>query len=64
MRGDRADVDPALALGRRWRHDAPRFWDRLSPLGRVPAAAEGDLRLSAIDGFMDDPEPDEEGSWR
>ena len=57
-------VDPALALGRRWRHDAPGFWERLSPLGRVPAAeTEADLRPSGIDGFMDDPEPDE-GSWR
>jgi hypothetical protein len=65
VRGDLGDVDPALALGRCWRYDAPGFWERLSPLGRVPAAAvEGDLRLSGIDGFMDDPEPDEEGSWR
>ncbi|HET8821518.1 MAG TPA: replication-relaxation family protein [Thermoleophilaceae bacterium] len=59
------DVDSVLALGRCWRHDTPGFWERLSPLGRVPAAAaEADLRLSAIDGFMDDPEPNEEGSWR
>jgi hypothetical protein len=57
-----AGLDPANALGRRWRHQHPGFWDRLSPLGRGPA--EGDLRLSGIDGFMDDPEPDEEGSWR
>jgi hypothetical protein len=65
VRSDLGDVDPALALGRRWRHDAPGFWERLSPLGRAPAAAaEGDLRLSEIDGFMDDPEPDEEGPWR
>ena len=54
-------LDPAVALGRRWRQDAPGFWDRVSPLGR---AAEADLRLSGINGFMDDPEPDEEGSWR
>ncbi len=26
--------------------------------------ARADLRPSEIDGFMDDPEPDEEGSWR
>ena len=62
---DFGDVDPALALGRCWRHDAPGFWERLSPLGRAPAAAtEADLRPSGIAGYMDDPEPDEEGSWR
>jgi hypothetical protein len=55
-------LDPANALGRRWRYDHPGFWERLSPLGRAPA--EADLRRSGIDGFMDDPEPDEEGSWR
>jgi hypothetical protein len=65
VRRDLGDLDAGLALGRCWRHDAPGFWERLSPLGRVPAAAaEGDLRLSGIDGFMDDPEPNEEGSWR
>jgi hypothetical protein len=65
VRHDIRDVDAALALGRSWRYDAPGFWERLSPLGRVSAAtADGDLRLSGIDGFMDDPEPDEEGSWR
>ena len=26
------------ALGRRWRHDRPDFWPRLSPLGRAAAA--------------------------
>jgi hypothetical protein len=61
VRDDLGDVDPAFALGRRWRQDCPGFWERLSPLGRVSAA---DLRLSEIDGFMDYPEPDEEGSWR
>jgi hypothetical protein len=65
VRRDLRDADPALALGRRWRHEAPGFWERLSPLGRLPAAAaDGDLRLSEIDGYMDDSEPDEEGSWR
>jgi Replication-relaxation len=114
-----ANLDPANALGRRWRHQHPGFWDRLSPLGRrnesqserphvAPAAdaasdtnpaemrhtlgsespqtrdsgrfaesgegpaarptgawgPESDLPLSEMDGFMDDPEPDEEGSWR
>ncbi|MGH3025615.1 MAG: hypothetical protein ACRDLR_04130, partial [Gaiellaceae bacterium] len=61
-RDDMPNVEPAAALGRRWRQDAPGFWDRLSPLGRVPAALPPvDLRLSAIDGFMDDPQADEEG---
>lgn len=128
-------LDPANALGRRWRHQQPGFWHRLSPLGRSAAAveprqaeevderpfdsaqpcdtdvaqrpgptadtnpaemrhpagdggflerrraelddelradiaedgarrrdtAEADLRVSEIDGYMDDPEPDEEG---
>ncbi|MGH3008978.1 MAG: replication-relaxation family protein [Gaiellaceae bacterium] len=129
-------LDPANALGRRWRHDNPGFWDRLSPLSRAaaepreveevderhsdsaqpcradvargagpatdtnrpemrhPAGDEGslarrraeleeelgadiaeararrdgtagaDLRPSGIDGYMDDPEPDEERSWQ
>jgi Replication-relaxation len=129
-------ADPTVALGRRWRHDRPDFWPRLSPLGRTataeprevaevveeasdaaqpggtdvaqrrsaatatdpaemrhPTPDEGflarrraeldeelradiatcahrnatagtDLRPSEIDGFMDDREPDEEGSWR
>jgi len=36
-----------------------------SPLGRTVAGeAEVDLRSSGIDGFMDDPEPEEEGLWR
>lgn len=62
VRRDIGHPDPAVALGRRWRHDAAGFWERLSPLGRVPAAeAPVDLRLSEIAGFMDDPEPDEEG---
>jgi hypothetical protein len=30
-------LDPANALGRRWRHDHPGFWQRLSPLGRTAA---------------------------
>jgi hypothetical protein len=57
-----SSLNPANTLGRRWRHNHPEFWDRLSPLGRAPA--EVDLRPSGIDGFMDDSEPDEEGSWR
>lgn len=63
-------------LGRRWRKDNPDFWRRLSPLGNhgptsaeeaEPAAAtaadrERDLRLSGIDGSIDDSddEPEEE----
>lgn len=31
-------LDPANALGRRWRHDHPGFWQRLSPLGRAATA--------------------------
>ena len=57
-----AGLDPANAIGRRWRHQNAGFWERLSPLRRAPT--EADLRPSEIDGFMDDPEPDEEGSWR
>jgi Replication-relaxation len=38
-RTDLGATDLCLALGRRWRHDHPSFWDRLSPLGR-PVAPE------------------------
>jgi hypothetical protein len=62
VRTDLGRTDPGVALGRRWRHEQPGFWERLSPLGRAPAGA--DLRPSEIAGFMDDPEPNEEGSWR
>jgi hypothetical protein len=63
LRRDLDELDPAGALGRRWRHDQPGFWERLSPLAR-PSAATGevDLRPSGTDGFMDD--PDEEHAWR
>jgi len=65
VRRDLGGLDPALALGRRWRHGRPGFWERLSPLGRtVAGAAEVDLRPSAIDGFMDDPEAKKEELWR
>jgi hypothetical protein len=55
-------ADLPLALGRRWRHDQPDFWERLSPLGLTGR----DLRSSAIDGSMDDREDDveEEEPWR
>ena len=62
---DLGGLDPTLALGRRWRHERPDFWERLSPLGRTVAGeTEVDLRPSGIDGFMDDPEAKKEGSWR
>jgi hypothetical protein len=38
-RRDLGSADPALALGRRWRHDQPDFWERLSPLHRRPGRA-------------------------
>jgi hypothetical protein len=54
-------TDPRLALGRRWRHDQPDFWERLSPLG----ATNRDLRSSAVDGSMDDREEDfQEEPWQ
>jgi hypothetical protein len=60
-RSDLRAADPRLALGRRWRHDQPDFWERLSPLG----VTERDLRSSAVDGSMDDREQDvEEELWR
>jgi hypothetical protein len=53
-------ADPRLALGRRWRHDQPDFWERLSPLG----ATDRDLRSSAVDGSIDDRENNvEEEPW-
>lgn len=62
----------AETLGRRWRKESPDFWRRLSPLGNHGQGAaeppepvvvppmhqrDGDLRLSGIDGSMDNPEP-------
>jgi Replication-relaxation len=64
-RRDLGSLDPDLALGRRWRHERSGFWEHLSPLGRTVAGeAKADLRPSAIDGFMDDPEAEKEGTWR
>lgn len=37
---DLGATDLGLALGRRWRHERPDFWQRLSPLGRLPAAED------------------------
>jgi hypothetical protein len=63
VRRDLRDLDPRLALGRRWRHDQPGFWERLSPLARTSATGgEVDLRPSGTDGFIDDPH--EEHAWR
>ncbi|MFN0155530.1 MAG: replication-relaxation family protein [Gaiella sp.] len=54
-------ADARLALGRRWRHDQPDFWERLSPLG----VTDRDLRSSAVDGSIDDRENNvEEEPWR
>jgi hypothetical protein len=56
-----SEGDPAVAVGRRWRHDRADFWERLSPLApkaRKPPRAgesEADLRLSGADGLMPDP---------
>ena len=71
-RSDLPATDPWVALGCRWRHDQPDFWERLSPLARPLAADAGvervtdrDLRSSAINGSMDDREDDvEEEPWR
>ena len=45
VRRDLGSANPALALGRRWRHYQPDFWERLSPLHRPrvysPPAPEG-----------------------
>jgi Replication-relaxation len=60
-RSDLRAADLRLALGRRWRHDQPDFWERLSPLGTT----DRDLRSSAINGSMDDREDNvEEEPWR
>lgn len=34
VRNDLGETDLGLALGRRWRHERPDFWERLSPLAR------------------------------
>jgi hypothetical protein len=50
-----------LAVGRRWHHDQPDFWERLSPLGNT----HRDLRSSAVDGSMNDRERNvEEEPWQ
>jgi hypothetical protein len=71
-RSDLVAADQRLALGRRWSHDQPGFWERLSPLARpltadagVERATDPDLRSWAIDGSMDAREDDfEEEPWR
>ncbi len=72
-RSDLPAADQRLALGRRWRHDQPGFWERLSPLARPLSDAmqdrelsvtDRDLRSAAINGSMDAREDDvEEELW-
>jgi hypothetical protein len=60
-------------LGRRWRKDAPGFWDRLSPLGADPTPVPSapfprpvsrggpvDLQPGGINGSMHDRDADDE----
>jgi hypothetical protein len=53
-RSDLPATDPRLALGRRWRHDQPGFWERLSPLAR-PLTADADVEQPAPAGGEDEP---------
>ncbi|MCP9486395.1 MAG: replication-relaxation family protein [Gaiellaceae bacterium MAG52_C11] len=68
----------AETLGRCWHKESPDFWRRLSPLGNhgqgaagppeplvvpPPHERDGDLRLSGIDGSMDDPDESLEERW-
>jgi hypothetical protein len=46
VRHDLDHPDPATALGRRWRHDRPGFWEQLSPLAR-PLAADASPTVEA-----------------
>jgi Replication-relaxation len=49
-------ADPANALGRRWHHEQPDFWDRLSPLHRRPEdPGDGDLKPAARSDLIDQP---------
>lgn len=52
-------ADPACALGRRWRHEQPGFWDRLSPLHRHPEdhydSEIGDLKPAVRSDLIDQP---------
>lgn len=62
MRHAGAD-EGSLAL-RRAELDEELRADIAAVRARQAGAGGLDLRVSGIDGFMDDPEPDEEGSWR
>ncbi len=50
-------ADPACALGRRWHHKQPGFWDRLSPLHRRPedpgSGEHGGLKLVGGSDLID-----------
>lgn len=52
-------ADLVCALGRRWRHEQPGFWDRLSPLHRRRGESGGgtvkDLKPAAGSGLIDQP---------
>ncbi len=56
-RPDLGRANLRAALGRRWRHDQPGFWERLSPLGTPPperredggVASDGDLSPQPAD---------------
>jgi hypothetical protein len=52
-------ADLACALGRRWRHEQPGFWDRLSPLRRRPQDPGGstveDLKPAGGSDLIDQP---------
>jgi len=47
VRTDLGTADLGLALGRRWRHDRPDFWERRSPLGRPLGSKASDGRQVA-----------------
>jgi hypothetical protein len=42
-------ADPAVALGRRWRHGRPDFWQPLSPLGRATAVEAREVREVVVE---------------
>jgi protein involved in plasmid replication-relaxation len=46
VRSDLGETDLGLALGRRWRHERPDFWERLSPLGRPLEATPEESALT------------------
>jgi hypothetical protein len=46
VRSDLWETDLGLALGHRWRHERPDFWERLSPLGRPLEATPEESALT------------------